>query len=96
MFNDILENDIKIKNLLQKESDLLNFTFNGNKMVDLCRCLNCSLKNASDNFKINADKCKLDFDHTKINNWNDVENYKSEVLPYLKNDLLATGINKNI
>ena len=31
----------------------------------------------------------MEFDHTKINDWNDVEYYKNEVLPYLKNDLLA-------
>ena len=38
---------------------------------------------------VNKDKCKLNFDHTKINDRNDVEHYKNEVLPYLKNDLLA-------
>ena len=40
LFNSILENDIRIKNLLQKESDLLNFSFNGNKLVDISRYLN--------------------------------------------------------
>ena len=29
------------------------------------------------------------FDHSKINSWDDVEEHKNEVLPYLKNDLVS-------
>ena len=47
------------------------------------------LKDACDDYKISADKCKSEFNHNKIKSWEDVELYKNEVLPYLELDLIS-------
>ena len=63
--------EIEIKNYLKNGSRLLNYEFNGNSIIDLYNFTQSSLKDACDNFKISKDKSKKDFDHEKINNWND-------------------------
>ena len=58
-----------------------------NEVWDLCNFLNCSLKKGCESFQT---KCqKQDFDHNLINNWNDTEKHKKEVLHYLKYDVLS-------
>jgi len=80
---------IKINGYLKNGSRLLNYEFNGNKIFDLYNFTLCSLKDACESYKIDADKCKSEFNHNLINSWDDVETYKSEILPYLQLDLIS-------
>ncbi len=56
-----------------------------NKVFDLYLFVMSSLDKACNDFKIKNKKSS--FDHIKIKNWDDVEKYKSEVLPYLELDV---------
>ncbi len=38
---------------------------------------------------MDKDKCKTEFDHNLINNWDDVKNYKNDVCKYLKMDVVS-------
>ena len=74
------------KNILKNGGKVLSFTFgNGNKFFDLCLFVNSSLDKACKEFNLNVRKTS--FDHKKIRSWKDVETYRSEVEPYLKNDV---------
>jgi hypothetical protein len=68
---------------------LLQYSFNGNKIFDLYNHILASLDKACKDYKISSDKNKLEFDHTKINNWDDVEKNKDEVINYLKRDVIS-------
>ena len=67
----------------------MQYSFNGNKMFDLYKNIITSLDKACKDYGISPDKDKLEFDHTKINNWDDVEKNKDEVVNYLKRDLIS-------
>jgi len=58
-----------------------------NSLWDICLFLNCSLKRACEAYKISNQK--LEFDHSKMKTWDDVETYRHEVEPYLKVDVMA-------
>lgn len=51
--------------------------------------LNASLDKCCESFSVPKELCKGTFDHRKIQRWNHVSQFKSEWLPYLKNDILA-------
>ena len=80
--------EIEIKNYLKNGSRLLSYEFNGNSIIDLYNFTMSSLKDACENFKISKDKSKQEFDHSKINNWNDVYEHKEKISEYLKMDLV--------
>lgn len=54
---------------------------------DLCKFLMCPLSAACRSFKIA--NSKTEFDHTKVNSFEDVETHKEEILEYLKFDILS-------
>lgn len=56
---------------------------------DLCPFLNKSLAQACKEFKVPAQLCKTDFDHSKIQSWKDLEEHKVELLEYNKYDCLS-------
>lgn len=80
---------IQVNNYLKNGSRMLGYEFNGNKIFDLINFTSCSLAAACDSFHISKDNKKLDFDHSLINTWEDVEKYEFEILPYLQNDLTS-------
>jgi hypothetical protein len=80
---------IEIKNYLKNGSRLLTYEFNGNSIIDLYNFTQSSLKKACDDFGLDKDKCKTEFDHTKINTWDDVHEHREEVLKYLEKDVVS-------
>lgn len=68
---------------------LLNVYWQGGKIWDPCQFIKSSLKDACESFKVADEHCKKDFDHTKIQGWDDVEEHKEEMIDYLKNDVIS-------
>ena len=67
----------------------MQYLFNECKMFDLCNFTLSKLKEACKDYKISSEKYKSKFEHDKIKNWNDVEFYRNEVVPYLELDLIS-------
>ena len=67
----------------------MQYLFNECKMFDLCNFTLSTLEEACKDYKIAENKCKSSFKHENIKNWNDVEFYKNEVVPYLELDLIS-------
>ena len=66
----------------------MSFKFgDDNKVFDSYLFIMTSLDKACKDFKI--ENAKTSFDHKKIKTWDDTDKYKSEVLPYLKLDVLG-------
>lgn len=59
------------------------------KVFDLYLFITSSLKDAGNSFKIPDELKKKEFDHMLITNWDDVEKYRKDIEPYLKNDVLG-------
>ena len=77
-----------IPNFLLNNGRLLALKWDKNDVWDLCNFMpGFSLKNACEAF---GTKCqKGDFDHEKMLDWDCVNEYKDEVLPYLKSDVMS-------
>lgn len=79
--------DIKITDIILSSGKLMSFKFGSNKVFDLYLFVMSSLDNACKDFKI--ENAKMKFDHSKMKTWDNTEQYKHEVEPYLKMDVLA-------
>ena len=85
------DKNIPIKNLILSNGAILSFKFGEegkeNKVFDLYRFIMSSLDKACSAYKIKNSKMK--FDVLKIQSWALAEQYKNEVEPYLKYDVLS-------
>jgi|GEM_PF-4896273 len=86
LFDKLTERNIHCTNIIISNGKVMSFNFGkGNKIFDLFLFTTSSLDKACKDFEIlNA---KSSFDHRLINTWGDVDNYKNQVLPYLKLDV---------
>ena len=89
LFKELINRNIELGDYLKNNGRLMQYCFNGNKMFDLYNHIGTSLDKACNDYKISSDKNKLEFDHSKINNWDDVEKNKDEVINYLKRDVIS-------
>ena len=64
-------------------------TYRGFTIFDLCQHTISSLKDACIGYGIGVEKG--DFDHNKINSYEDAKKYKNEWLPYLQKDIECTN-----
>lgn len=84
-----LKGDIQ---LLKRGNRILTCTIKKNPSLDLRDMylfLPSSLRRLCADFKIDTDKSKTDFDHSKIKSWQDCETHKKEVIEYCTRDVLA-------
>ena len=89
LFKELINRNITMSNYIKNNGRLLQYSFNNNKMFDLYNHIGTSLKDACKNYCISQDKSKKEFDHSLMNNWNDVEYYRNDVIPYLHMDLVS-------
>jgi hypothetical protein len=88
LIDQLSQRDVKIENIILSNGKVMSFTFgNNNKVFDLYLFIMSSLDRACKDFKIT--NAKSSFNHNNIKNWDNVEGYKEEVLPYLKLDVMA-------
>ena len=86
----LLDNEnLEINGLIENNGRIMQYLFNECRMFDLCNFTMTSLKDACNDYKISAEKCKSEFNHEKIKSWEDVEFYRNEVVPYLQLDLVS-------
>jgi len=89
----LTERNAVIEDMIINNGKVMSFSFRlnseklKNKVFDLYLFTMCALEKACDDFKIKNAKSK--FEHEKMKTWDDVEEHKKEVLPYLKLDVLA-------
>ena len=85
------DKDIQIKHLIMSNGAVLSFKFGAdgkeNKVFDLYRFTMTGLDKACSAYKIKNHKMK--FDVLKIQSWELAEQYRHEVEPYLKYDVLS-------
>ena len=81
--------NLEINGLIENNVRIMQYLFNECKMFDLCNFTLSKLKEACKDYKILSEKCKSKFKHKKIKNWDDVEFYRNEVVPYLELDLIS-------
>ena len=80
--------DIEYQKFVYSEGRLMGFEFGeGNKIWDLYLFTLCELSKAGKTF--GAEVSKGDFDHSKINSWEDVKNHREESVAYLRKDVLV-------
>jgi hypothetical protein len=91
LLNYLKDKNIPIKNLIMPQGAIISFQFGEegkeNKVFDLYRFTMTSLDKACSAYKIKNHKMK--FDVLKIQSWELAEQYKHEVEPYLKYDVLS-------
>lgn len=86
--NEMLKQNIDVKDFIMNNGAIMSFKFgNGNKMLDSCCFISSALSSAGKSFKIPKEYWKSEFNHNKIQSWNDVESHKKEVLAYLDLDV---------
>ena len=90
LLNHLLMEGQEIKNMILNNGRIMSFTFGDNiRCWDLCLFTLSPLKDACKDFKVSADNAKTEFDHFKMTSWEKVEEYRHEVEPYLKRDVLG-------
>ncbi len=91
LIDKLTERGVHVGDIILTNGKVMSFKFGEkekeNKCFDLYLFIMSSLDKACKDFKIQ--NAKSSFDHTKIKNWDDTKNYKSEVLPYLRLDVLG-------
>ncbi len=89
LINKLTDRGVHVKDIILTNGKVMTFRYgkeeSENKVFDLYLFVNSSLDKACKDFKIKNEKSS--FDHKKIKNWDDVEKYKPEVLPYLELDV---------
>ena len=89
LFKELINKNVEMGGYLKNNGRLMQYSFNGNKMFDLYNHITSSLEKACKDYGICKDKSKIEFDHKKMNNRNDVEKHREEVLKYLNKDLVS-------
>lgn len=90
LLNQLVNDGVEIKDMIMNNGRIMSFTFGDNiRCWDLCLFTLCSLKDACRDFKVSEDNTKTEFDHFKMTSWDKVEEYRHEVEPYLKRDVLG-------
>jgi hypothetical protein len=90
LLNHLLMEGEQIKDMILSNGRIMSFTFGDNiRCWDLCLFTLSPLKDACKDFKVSDDNAKTEFDHFKMTSWEKVEQYRHEVEPYLKRDVLG-------
>eukprot|EP00054_Salpingoeca_dolichothecata_P031098 m.259420 g.259420 ORF g.259420 m.259420 type:complete len:157 (+) comp26772_c1_seq21:1109-1579(+) len=87
LIDELTARGIDVNYMILNGGKVLKFSFNGNRVFDLCPFVQASLDKACKAFQI--DNAKSTFEHKKIQSWNDVETYRPEVEPDLKLDVMG-------
>ena len=85
----LLKHEIQPTRLIINNGRIICLEWENGRVFDLCNFVMCSLKSACKSFDVPKELSKGDFDHTKIESWEDVRRYEREWKPYLENDVLA-------
>lgn len=86
LIDTLVNKNINVDNIILSNGRVVSFNFGSkNKCFDLCLFINSSLDKACGAFQTKI--VKGSFEHTKIKNWDCVEQYKSEWEPYLETDV---------
>jgi hypothetical protein len=89
VYKRLIERGIDCKKIIYSDGCYKTFTFNKISTFDLCLHMPGSLKNNCKAFGVADDKSKGDFDHKKIQSWDDVEKFRNEWQPYLRLDIIS-------
>jgi hypothetical protein len=90
LLNQLIMDGQEVKDMILSNGRIMSFTFGDNiRCWDLCLFTLSPLKNACKDFKVSQDNAKTEFDHFKMTSWAKVEEYRHEVEPYLKRDVLG-------
>lgn len=90
LMNQLVMDGEEIKDMIMSNGRIMTFTFGENiRCWDLCLFTLSPLKNACKDFKVSAENEKTEFDHFKMTSWDKVEEYRPEVEPYLKRDVMG-------
>ena len=87
LLQELQRKNVEVNNLVLNNGRLMTFEFNDIKCIDLYLFIKVSLNDACESFEL--DVKKGDFDHQLIKNWESVEFYKNDWMPYLENDVLS-------
>jgi hypothetical protein len=88
LLNKLIEKKVVVSNMILMNGKLLGFKYGeNNKVFDLFLFVTSSLDSACKAYNIENAKSK--FDHNRIKSWDNVEECKNEVLPYLKLDVMG-------
>jgi len=90
IMNDLIGRGMEITNVILSGGRLMAMKFGTNlRLWDVCLFTLSSLKDACKSFQVSIENEKTEFDHFKINSWEDVEKYRFEVEPYIKRDVMG-------
>jgi len=90
LMNQLVIDGEEIKDMIMSNGRIMSFTFGENiRCWDLCLFTLSPLKNACKDFKVSAENEKTEFDHFKMTSWLKVEEFRPEVEPYLKRDVMG-------
>jgi hypothetical protein len=85
---------ITIRRLVResKSNKLMIIEFENVRLWDLCLFTLCSLSKACESFGVPAKYCKKDFDHKKVQTWENAEEHRDEVIDYNQYDVVSLAI----
>ena len=87
---ELIRRGIKIDKLILANGRILSLEWRNGRVWDLCQFTQCSLARACENYGLKKNDSKGDFEHLKITKgFESAEKYKSEILPYLKKDVMS-------
>lgn len=90
LLNHLLMEGEEIKDMILSNGRIMSFTFGDNiRCWDLCLFTLSPLKDACKDFKVSEDNAKTEFNHFKMTSWEKVEEYRHEVEPYLRRDVMG-------
>lgn len=84
-----IENDIEITSIVYRGRQIMTMKSKQVEFKDLYLFTLCSLRKACEDFGVPEDYWKKEFDHSKVNSYEDVEKFKSEIETYLTYDVLS-------
>jgi len=88
LVNEMLKQNIPVKDIILNNGAIMTYKFgNENKLLDSCCFISSKLGDAGKSFKIPQQYWKSEFNHKRIQNWNDTIRYKKEVVKYLDLDI---------
>lgn len=87
---ELIRRGIKIHKFIISNGRILSLEWKNGRVWDLCQFTQCSLAKACKNFGLKKNESKDDFEHLKMTNgFESAKKYKSEVLPYLRQDVMS-------
>lgn len=84
-----IENDVEITSIVYRGRQIMTMKSKEIEFKDLYLFTLCSLRKACEDFEVPDEYWKKEFDHTRVNNFDDVEELKNEIETYLTYDVLS-------